>query len=135
MFTKVYKKKYYIFKFLQKIVYLFKLAYYNIIKYNYNRITTFINDFYRKEKRKMKCPKCGKTMGVTNTYSGDQVPGKLKYISNNLAQTIKPEQVVIRLRKCAQCAQYYYTAEILDNPIKVNKNMRDTLAKKFGNKR
>lgn len=83
----------------------------------------------------MKCPKCGKTMGVTNTYSGDQVPGKLKYISNNLAQTIKPEQVVIRLRKCTQCAQYYYTAEILDNPIKVNKNMRDTLAKKFGNKR
>lgn len=82
----------------------------------------------------MKCPKCGKTMGVTNTYSGAQVAGKLRYISNPVAQETDPEQLVIRLRKCTKCAQYYYTVEILDQPIKVNKIMRETLKKKFGGK-
>lgn len=83
----------------------------------------------------MKCPKCNKTMGVTNTYSGDQLPSKLKYIANTTAQTCNTDQLVIRLRKCTHCAQYYYTVEILDNPIKVNTSMRATLAKKFNNKK
>lgn len=80
----------------------------------------------------MKCPVCGKTMGVTNTYSGDQVKGKLRYIGNSIAQATDPEQLVIRLRKCSKCEQYYYTVEIIDQPIKINKIMRETLKKKFG---
>jgi hypothetical protein len=79
----------------------------------------------------MKCPVCNKPMGVTNTYSGDQLPGKLRYITNSIAQTTNPDQLVIRLRKCSKCEQYYYTVEILDQPIKVNKLMRETLKKKF----
>lgn len=83
----------------------------------------------------MKCPKCNKPMGVTNTYSGDQLPAKLKYIANATAQVTNPDQLVIRLRKCTHCEQYYYTVEILDNPIKANPNMRATLAKKFNDKK
>ena len=85
----------------------------------------------RKGSASMKCPKCNKSMGVTNTYSGDQLPGKLKYITNSIAQTTSPDQLVIRLRKCLHCEQYYYTVEILDQPIKVNNKMRDTLKEKF----
>lgn len=79
----------------------------------------------------MKCPKCKKLMGVTNTYSGDQLPAKLKYITNSIAQVTNPDQLVIRARKCRDCGQYYYTVEILDQPIKINQGMRATLKEKF----
>jgi hypothetical protein len=54
-----------------------------------------------------------------------------KYISNDIAQVTNPEQLVIRRRKCPKCGVYRYSIEILDQPIKVNKMMRNTLKHKY----
>ena len=80
----------------------------------------------------MICPKCGKHMGVTNTYSGDQMLPKLKFISNPVAKVTPPEQMVVRLRKCTHCEYYYYyTIEILDESPRVSLVMRETMKRKF----
>ncbi len=79
----------------------------------------------------MKCLKCGKHMGVTNTYSGDQMLPKLKFISNPVAKVTPPEQMVVRLRKCTHCECYYYTIEILDESPRVSLAMRETMKRKF----
>ena len=79
----------------------------------------------------MKCLKCGKHMGVTNTYSGDQILPKLKFISNPVAKVTPPEQMVVRLRKCTHCEYYYYTIEILDESPRVSLAMRETMKRKF----
>lgn len=79
----------------------------------------------------MKCI-CGGNLKSANTFSGKEaIEEKRNYIKEIDISKIDPNKLIIRSRKCENCGLYWMSVEILDRPVKVRQNMRNTLADKF----